>query len=524
MKINFARTTREIADRYPHLEALVNVERNRRYTFPEFDRLTNRIINMIHGKLGLGRGDRYLCILDNDSLSLLHAPTALKGAAAAAWTNYRDSFDEHCWQIDWIAPKAVFLERALVERYRAFLAGRGIMIVSMEPCPGLEGVHHFWDLLDGVSDDNPGFETDTTAEPIIYRFTGGTTGKSKCAEYSIDNWLAGRDAYYAVHDNPFRPGGRSLLMAPLSHGGAVTIMPSFFRGCCLVTQNAPDLDTWCRNVEQERITIGGLVPTLCYRLLELESAERYDLSTLDSVFYGAAPMSAVKLAALQARFGNLFIQIYGATECWVPALYLSKADHLIDGADLDQRLSSAGRVLPGVELIIVDDAGKPVADGEIGEIWIRTRGIIRGYYRNPETTAQEFSDGYWRSGDLAFRCPEGFVTIVDRKKDMVITGGFNVYAVEVEGSINAHPAVSNSAVVGVPHAEWGEAVHAEVILMPGHTATAEDVIDFVKERIGKHKAPKSITFVSELPLSAAHKVLRRTVREKYWAGRARRIG
>lgn len=524
MKINFARTTRELADRYPDLEALVNVERGRRYSYPEFDKLTNRIINMIHGKLGLGRGDRYLCILDNDNLSLLHAPTVLKGAAAAAWTNYRDSFDEHCWQIEWIAPKAVFLERELVDRYYAVLRERGIMIVSMDPCPGFADVHYFWDLLEGVGDDNPGIETDLTDDPIIYRFTGGTTGKSKCAEYSIDNWLAGRDAYYVPHDNPFLPGGRDLLMAPLSHGGSVTVLPAFFRGCCLVTQNAPDLDQWCRNVEQERITIGGLVPTLCYRLLELESADRYDLSSLDSVFYGAAPMSATKLAALQERFGNLFVQIYGSTECWLPALYLSKADHLAEGEELGRRLASAGRVLPGCELVIVDDDGNEVPDGTTGEIWIRNRAIIRGYFRNPETTAQEFSNGYWHSGDLGFRDPDGFVTIVDRKKDMVITGGFNVYAVEVEAAINAHPSVSNSAVVGIPHPEWGEAVHAEVVLLPGQTATAEDLIAFTKGRIGKHKAPKSIAFVSELPLSAAHKVLRRTVRDKYWAGRERRVG
>lgn len=523
MKINFARTTREIADRYPTLEALVNIERGRRYTFPEFDRLTNRIVNMLHTKLGLKRGDRFLCILENDNLSLLHAPTVLKGEAAAAWTNYRDSFEEHCWQIDWIEPKAVFLESVLVERYHAFLSSRNITIVAMDSDHGQPGVLNFWELLDGVSDAEPGIETDAHTEPMIYRFTGGTTGKSKCAEYSMDNWLAARDAYYSIHDNPYRPGGRSLLMAPLSHGGAITIMPAFFRGCCMVTQNAPDMDMWCRNVEQEKITIGGLVPTLCYRLLELPSAEQYNLSTLDSVFYGAAPMSATKLAALQARFGNIFVQIYGSTECWVPALYMDKSDHLAGGRDLRLRLASAGRVLPGVELIIVDEQGEEVPQGEIGEIRIRSRGIIRGYYRNPETTAEEFVDGFWHSGDLAFRDEEGFISIVDRKKDMIITGGFNVYAVEVESAINAHPAVSNSAVVGVPHPDWGEAVHAEVVLVHGNNINAIDLIEFVKEKIGKHKAPKTVTFVDQLPLSAAHKVLRRVVRDRYWIGHERRI-
>ena len=524
MKMNFARTTREVANRFADLEALVHVERDRRFTFAELDRLTNRIVNMIHGKLGLGRGDRYMCILDNDNLTLLHALTAIKGAAAVAWTNYRDSFEEHLWQIDWLEPKAMFIERELVERFHAPLRERGIAIISMDPCPGFDGVHHFWDLLDGVSDANPGFESDITQDPMLYRFTGGTTGKGKCAEYTIDNWLACRDAFYAPEDNCFREGTRSLQMAPLSHGAAIGVLSTFFRGGCLVTQNMPDLDLWCRNVERERITMSSLVPTLCYRLLELESADRYDLSTLEAVYYGAAPMSAAKLSGLHERFGNIFIQVYGSTECLQPITHLGKADHLGEGADLAARLASTGRVTPGAELMIVDDDGREVPDGTTGEIWMRTRSNISGYFRNPEATEREFSNGFWKSGDLGFRNERGYITIVDRKKDMIITGGFNVYAIEVENAINAHPAVSLSAVVGVPHPEWGEAVHAEIVLKAGVDAAIAEVIEFVKSRIGKHKAPKTVAFVDSLPLSAAHKVLRRTIRDKYWAGQDRRVG
>lgn len=524
MKMNFARTTRDVAIRFSAREALVNTERNRRYTFAEFDRLTNRIVNMIHGKLGLGRGDRYMCILDNDNLSLLHTVTAFKGAAAVAWTNYRDSFEEHLWQIDWLEPRAMFIERELVERFHAPLRERGITIIAMDPCPDLEGVHHFWDLLEGVGDGDPGFENDVMRDPMLYRFTGGTTGRGKCAEYTIDNWLACRDAFYAPEDNPFHVGARSLQMAPLSHGAGMVVLSVFFRGGCLVTQNAPDLDRWCRNVEHERITTSTLVPTLCYRLLELNSADRYDLATLHTIYYGAAPMSAAKLAGLQERFGNVFIQIYGSTECLQPITHLGKVDHLGEGADLAARLASAGRVTPGAELIIVDDDSKEVAVGETGEIWMRTRSNIRGYYRNPEASEHEFSNGFWKSGDLGFRDEHGYITIVDRKKDMIITGGFNVYAVEVENAINAHPAVSLSAVVGVPHPDWGEAIHAEIILKAGSSALAEEIIEFVKARIGKHKAPKAVSFVDTLPLSAAHKVLRRVVRDKYWTSEARQVG
>ena len=524
MKINFARTTREVANRYADLEALVNIERDRRFTFAELDRLTNKIVNMIHGALGLARGDRYLCILDNDNLSLLHTLTAFKGSAAVAWTNYRDSFEEHQWQVDWIEPKAVFLESELIERFYPFLRERNIAIISMDPCTGFDGVHHFWDLLEGVSDTTPDFETDTTQEPMLYRFTGGTTGKGKCAEYTIDNWLACRDAFYVPEDNCFYEGSRSLQMAPLSHGAAMGVLATFFRGGCLVTQNVPDMDQWCRNVERERITTSSLVPTLCYRLLELATADRYDLSTLDAVWYGAAPMSASKLTDLQARFGNIFLQIYASTECLQSIALLSKADHLGEGDELATRLASTGRVTSGAEVIIVDDDGREVPPGTTGELWMRTRATIRGYYRNPEATESEFANGFWKSGDLGFQNAQGYVTIVDRKKDMIITGGFNVYAIEVENALNAHPAVSLSAVVGIPHDEWGEAVHAEIVLKPGDSVTPDAVIDFVKARIGKHKAPKTVVFVEKLPLSAAHKVLRRIVRDRYWTDQTRRVG
>ncbi|MDE2412051.1 MAG: AMP-binding protein, partial [Sphingomonadales bacterium] len=180
-------------------------------------------------------------------------------------------------------------------------------------------------------------------------------------------------------------------------------------------------------------------------------------------------------------------------------------------------------VVQGAELMIADDDGNEVAIGEVGELLLRTRSTIRGYYRNPEASAQEFSNGFWKSGDLGFRDPEGYITIVDRKKDMIITGGFNVYAIEVENTLNSHPAVVMSAVVGIPHEEWGESIHAEIILRPDQAPSEAELIDFAKTRIGRHKVPKSITFVAELPLSPAHKVLRRKVRDKYWSSQSRSI-
>ncbi len=517
--MNFAHTVGNLAVRFGDREALVNIERNRRYNFRELHLLTNRIVNMLRGRLGLRRGDVYLCILENDNISLFHAWTALKGDAAAAYTNYRDAFEEHRWQVEFLGPKVVFIENALIDRYFDLLHGQGITVVCMDrPDTPREGLLYFWDLLEGVPDHNPGVDNDTQKDALVYRFTGGTTGQSKCAAYTIDNWMALRDSMYLEAEQPYQPDTRFLHMAPISHGSGLGLLPTLFRGGCTLTQNIPDLARLCRNIEAEKVTMTLLVPTMIYRLLEMPEARDYDLTSLQTMAYGAAPMSPAKLRQAQQRFGNIFMQIYGATESLHAVALMSKADHLTEN---EKQLSSAGRIAVGAEILIVDDKGQEVPLGTTGELWVRSRGTIAGYYKNPEGTAQEFQDGYWKSGDLGYIDQDGFLFLVDRKKDMIITGGFNVYAIEVEAALNAHPAVLNSAVVGIPHEEWGEAVHAEVMLKDGQSVTVDALIEHVKGRLGRFKAPKSILFVEALPLSVVGKVLRRQVREKYWKDKVR---
>ncbi|CAG2151487.1 2-succinylbenzoate--CoA ligase [Cupriavidus yeoncheonensis] len=524
MKMDFARVMGQLAAQFADQEALVNIERNRRYTFRELHRLTNRIANMMRTRLGLHRGDVALCILENDNLSLLHAWTAFKGDVAVAHTNIRDAFDEHRWQVEFIRPKVVFIETPLLDRYADMLRERGVTVVCMdEPAAPREGVHHFRDLLDGIPDTEPGVQSDTQSDILIYRFTGGTTGRSKCAQYTIDNWLAARDTMYADAEQSvaLNRETRYLHIAPVSHGSGLSFLPTLFRGGCTLTQNAADLKAWCRNVEAEKVTTTLMVPTLVNLLLDLPEATGYDLSSLRTLYYGAAPMSPSKLGQAQQRFGNIFFQLYGATECAQAVCTLTQSDHLT--AIETGRLASAGRPTIGIEMRIVDEAGNDVARGATGEIWLRGRGTISGYYGNPEGTASEFSDGFWKSGDLGYVDEAGYVFIVDRKKDMIISGGFNVYAVEVEASLNAHPAVFMSAVVGVPHDKWGEAVHAEVVLRPGATVETEVLIEHVKDTLGRFKAPKTIAVVEALPVSAVGKVLRRRVREKYWADQPRQV-
>jgi fatty-acyl-CoA synthase len=524
MKANFCRIMATMALRYKDNLALVNVERNRRYTFPEYHQLTNRIANMARNALHLQKGDTALLILDNDSLSLLHFPAIYKQEATFAFSNLRDSREEHAWQIDHVKPKAVFIETRMLKDYYDLLVTRGCAVVVMDHEDELPpDVHCFWELVEAASASDNDVALDVHEHVAILRFTGGTTGRGKCAMYAMDHFFACRDSAYIQPDFDYDESTRYLAFTPLSHLSLFQFLQTFFAGGTTYTLNAPDLVAWCEAVQAERITHASLVPTLLYRLQDMNSTETYDLSSLRTLLYAAAPMAPAAIERLVKQFGQIFVQGYGSTETLMFVSVLNKRDHHAGTEDARKRLASAGRISPGVEIIIVNDEGDPVPTGTTGEIWLRARATITGYYGNEHGTAAEFADGFWKSGDLGYLDDGGYLFIVDRKKDMIISGGFNIYAVEVEAALSGHPAVLMSAVIGVPHPDWGEAVHAEVMLRENAAASADELIAHVKTRLGGYKAPKTIRFVQELPLSPAGKVLRRAVRQGYWTGQARLV-
>jgi fatty-acyl-CoA synthase len=523
-RMNFCRVMAAMALRYKDNVAIVNVERNRRYTFAEYHRLTNRIANMCRDTLGLRKGDTAMLILDNDNFSIIHLPAILKQEAAFVFANLRDGPEESARQIDYVQAKAVFVETRMIDVYYDLLKSRGCMIITMDRRPGIPNdVLCFWDLVETASDADNDVALDVREHIVRLHFTSGTTGLGKCGTYTPSHFFACNDSFYIHPDFGFDEAARYLALAPLSHAAGMPFLAAFFTGGATYTLNVPDLATWCKTLQEERITHSLLVPTLLYRLIEMNSAELYDLSSLRTLVYGAAPIAPAAVGRLIEQFGRIFVQLYGASEAVMCVSVLGKRDHDTGNEAALRRLGSAGRITPGVELIIADDEGRPLPVGAIGEIWIRSRATIGGYYRNPEATAAEFADGFWKSGDLGYVDEGGYLFIVDRKKDMIITGGFNVYAVEVEAALSEHPAVVMSAVVGVPHREWGEAVHAEVILRKEMTVPADELIDHVKTRLGSYKVPKTIKFVDELPLSPVGKVLRRQVKERYWAGQDRRV-
>jgi fatty-acyl-CoA synthase len=519
MNVNFGRMMRNMARHFGGREAIVNVERGRRYSFAEYHRLTNRIANVIHQSLGLRCGDRFMLMLENDNLSLLHFPTYLKQGATAVMCNLRDSLEEHSRQSRLVQPRAAFIEAELVETHAAMLNALGCAVIVLDPLDNeakarFPFVLQFWDLVEAASDCESDHEIDQFSDVVLMRFTGGTTGSGKCASYTLDNWFGGRDSCLMNVDLRFDAGTRFLHAAPLSHGTQLFFYPTFFTGGTTITTNGLALDSMIDLIQSESITHSFLVPTVLYRLLDAQRQKPRDLGSLRTLIYGAAPISADRLGELVAEFGSIFVQAYAATEAVVVVSLLEREAHLAETPEQVQRLSSAGRITPGIEAYVADEAGNELPVGERGEIRIRGRGVISGYDANPEASATEFVDGAWKSGDLGYIDQDGYLYIVDRLKDMIISGGFNVYASEVEAALASHPAVFMSAVVGLPHDDWGEAVHAEVQLRPGASATEIELIAHAKQLLGSYKAPKSIGFAAALPVSPVGKVLRREVRDR----------
>ena len=381
-------------------------------------------------------------------------------------------------------------------------------------------IYYFWDLVE----ETPGTEfsydfvsNDTYQHISVLRFTGGTTGKAKCAMYSQSNlWVWGCNPahYYETfpYDHP-----RAMLFSPLNHAASGSVViPVHIKGGTIITLNKADTEMIGQAIAEEKTQMIYTVPTVLYRILDINLPRKYDLSSLRTIRYGAASISPSKLKTLLAVFGQIFVQGYGSTECWPSITILARKDHGTENEEQVRKLSSIGRPFPGEEVIICDDEGEQVPTGQKGELWVRGINTIQGYYKDPDQTRQNFSEkGFWKSGDIGYMDEEGYVYLVDRKKDMIITGGFNVYATEVENCINSHPDIKNSAVFGIPDDYWGERVCAEVVLREGTRITQEELNVYCKGRLSGYKVPKTMRFVDELPLSPAGKVLKRLIRERY---------
>jgi acyl-CoA synthetase (AMP-forming)/AMP-acid ligase II len=342
--------------------------------------------------------------------------------------------------------------------------------------------------------------------------TGGTTGLPKGVMLTARN-LETMTAL-TLMGYPFSGRPAYLALAPLTHAAGVLCFPVLALGGRIVVMRTPDLSRFLELVAGERITHTFLPPTLIYMLLGHEAIGTTDLSSLQCFWYGAAPMSTARLEEALTTIGPVMAQLFGQSEAPMMVSMLPPAEHFdADGTVATRRLASAGRPAPLVQVRIMDPKDGTLLDtGERGEIVVRGSLVMAGYYKDPEATAQASRFGWHHTGDIGYLDDEGYLFIVDRLKDMIITGGFNVYSAEVEQALMQHPAVRDCAVIGLPDEKWGERVEAVVELKPGEVIEPTDLIAFVKERIGSVKAPKHVALWQELPRSRLGKVLKAEVR------------
>lgn len=399
-------------------------------------------------------------------------------------------------------------------------------------CPGLTRILTLGPVPEGLGDigvDLCAHAENFPPQPVVARdlpgdhmvsiaYTGGTTGKPKGVigtARAMNTMTAVQLGEWEWPESP-----RFLMCTPLSHAGAAFFVPVVVKGGTLFVLGKFDPAEVLETIERERIDSLMVVPTMLYALLDHPDSRTRDLSSLETVYYGAAPINPVRLAEAIERFGPIFAQYYGQSEAPMVISYLAKADHVdADGKPLPERLTSCGRPSVLIKTALLDEDDNPVAPGEPGEICVAGPLLAGGYWNLPDETADTFRDGWLRTGDVA-RCDEdGFWHIVDRTKDMIVSGGFNVFPREVEDAVATHPAIAQVGVIGIPDEKFGEAVTAIVVLREGHELTDEltaEVQAWVKERKGSLHVPKQVIAVDALPMTALGKPDKKAMRAAWW--------
>lgn len=358
-------------------------------------------------------------------------------------------------------------------------------------------------------------------EDIVWMpYTGGTTGRSKGVMHTHQSMVNGVLGISSAWELPSVP--RYLACAPITHASVLPILPTFTRGGTVVLMTKFDPHAWLDTVIRERINYTFMVPTMLYTLLDNTDVAERQLDALETITYGSAPMAANRLSEALDAFGPVLMQGYGQTETLGLGTTLRKDEH--DPVNRPELLSSCGRPVPGLLVDVLDDDHQVVDDGDVGEVCMKGGCIMTGYYKQPSVTDNALRpDGWLHTGDLARRDEQGYLHLVDRKKDLIISGAFNIYPSEIEEVLAAHPDVSSVAVVGLPDDKWGEAVTAFVVPRPGSKVDTEQLRLEVRKRKGAHQAPKQIHVVTGLPTTAVGKIDKKSLRARHWEGQSRGI-
>jgi acyl-CoA synthetase (AMP-forming)/AMP-acid ligase II len=470
-------------------------------------------------QMGLSRQDRF-AILSKNSIEYIELYGAAETAGyIAVAINYRLSADEMAYIVNDSAPKVLFFEEEfaqIVGEFRAKVPDT-VSFVCIGRAPDWSSSYD--ELAAG---DGP-LPPDARDDDLVYLiYTSGTSGRPKGAMLDQQGQLEfGR---VVAEEVALIESDVSFIVMPLYHVGAkCNQLAALYRGCTLAMLREYDAHEVSLAIAREKATVAHLAPLMVNRMVELSATEKFDHSRLRLVQYASGPMPVAQLRKAVAAYGPIFMQVYGMTEAGsITVLYPHQ--HTLEGAEHDvRRLASAGVAPPSAAIKIIDDAGKVCPPGVPGEIIAHTPSLLRGYWNNSSATFDSLDNGWLKTGDIGWCDDNGFLFIVDRKKEVIISGGENIYPREVEEALYSHPEVKDAAVVGVPDETWGEAVKAFVVLRNDGAVSEEDLIGFCRTRIASYKKPKSIDFLDTLPRLANQKVDKKQLRAPYWRGRQRQV-
>ena len=514
--MNIGNISAKWASLEPDRPAIVDVPNDRRMSFGELDERVRRLANGLLDRCGLDKGDR-VAVLSKNCIPYFEIYLACARAGFIAQpVNWRLSVPEMARIVEDGEP-AVLISDAEFANERDALQDKLNIGTWLEYGEGGDGSY---DALVAAADSGepPGSDQIGNDDPVLILYTGGTTGLSKGALHTHKTLFMGM-LNQTVAERVV-PTDVYMLTGQMFHIPVALAMNYLAHGCPVVLINF-EAKQALEVIQAERVSAFLGITTMLNWMMAVDGFENYDISSLRNIQYGGGPMPATVVRAALQAFPCTLIQGYGQTEGMTMS-FLSQEDHQRAMAgEHAERLNSCGREGFVTRMMVADPEGNPVPKDGVtpGEIIVQSEANMVGYWRRPELTAETIRDGWMWTGDVAVWDSDGYIFIVDRAKDMIISGGENIYSTQVEAAIHQHPAVLESAVIGIPDDEWGEAVKAVVVLKPGQTATEQEIIDTAKQHLASYQKPRSVDFVDDLPKAPTGKILKRDLRDRYWKDR-----